>query len=116
MSARIARVPHIVRYCIRELGMDVLHERPSQRNVQKLRSAANRQDRFSGLARRSHKSYFSIVAKAIHGLKTLVPGLAVERWIDVFASSENKSVGGGDDTSCRSVAGKRRYYQWYEPC
>jgi hypothetical protein len=96
--------------------MDVLNERPSKRDVEKLWSAANRQDRFPGLARRVHKSYFSVVAKAIHGLETLVPGLAVERWIDVFASGEHQSVSGGYDAPCRSRTGKRRHHQWYEPC
>ena len=49
-------------------------------------------------------------------LKALVTGLAVERWIDVFASGEHQSVGCSHDASCRRGTGKRRNDEWYEPC
>jgi len=105
-----------VRYCVRKLRRDVLKERPSECDIEQLWPAANRQHRFPGLARSVHKSYFSIVAKAIHSMKTLMPGLAVERWIDVFASGQHQSGGGSHHASCRGRTGKWRHHQWYEPC
>ena len=75
-----------------DAGLDVLNERAAKSNVEKLRPSADCECWLSHLARRVYKSYFSLVAKAIHGTEALVRRLAVKRRVDVLAPCEQKAV------------------------
>ncbi len=115
----VAHIVHafgIVRERVPHARRDILNQGAAERDVQKLRAAADCKNRFPGLARGEHKSYFSLVATAVHCAETLVPLLSVQCGIDVLAAGEYKAVDGRDYAArCRSVR-EWRNYDWYEPC
>ena len=115
VGPRISRVG-IVQERAGDARWNVLDQRTPQGNVQKLGPTADCQDRFSGLARRQHKSYLSLVAQGIDWPEPLMSLLSVERRIDIFATSENETIGGGHDAARRGRARERWYDDWYEPC
>lgn len=116
MRPRIAAVLRVVRQCVRKRRRDVLDQRSAERDIQELRTAANCKNGLSGLARGVHKSYFSLVAEAVHSPKTLVSRLSVECGIDIFTAGEDESVDDGHDAARSVRAGERRNDDWYEPC
>lgn len=63
-----------------------------------------------------HKSYFSVVAEAVHCAQALVPRLSVKCRIDIFTAGEDETVDDGHDAARGVGAGKRRNDDWYEPC
>ena len=95
---------------------DILDQCSAERDVQKLGSAANCKNRFSGLARRAHKRYFSFIALPVHRAEPLVRLLSIKIGIDIFAAAEQKPV----YRVHYSLRGRRvregRNYDWYEAC
>jgi hypothetical protein len=77
-------------------GTDILNECPTEGDVEKLRSAADCENRFPGLARGLYKRYFTLIARAVNGAETLVTWLPVKIGIDVFATGEHEPIRGGD--------------------
>jgi hypothetical protein len=106
----------VVGQCARHAGLDVLYEGASERDVQKLGTAANCKNRFPGLARGEYESYFSLVAAAVHGAEPFVRQLPVEGGIDVFASGEDEAVRCGDYTAGSGNVREWRNDERYEPC
>lgn len=115
VGSRLSRVG-IVREGAGDARWNVLDQRTPECNIQKLGPAADCQNRFSGLARRQHKSYLSLVAQGIDWPEPLVSLLSVERRIDIFATSENEAIGGSHDAPRRGRARERWNDDWYEPC
>ena len=100
----------------RHARRDVLNERSSKSDIEKLRPPADCEQRLSHLARRVYKSYFSFVAKAIHSAEAFVRRLAVKCRVDVLAAGEQKAVDSTHDASCCCCRCEGRNQEWYKPC
>ena len=109
-------VVSIVRKRVRNARWNVLNQRASEGDVQNLWSAANGKDRFSGLARRQHKRYLSLVSQAVCRSRVFISLLSIKIRVDIFASGQDKSIDGRDDASCSRRAGQWWNDDWYEPC
>jgi hypothetical protein len=114
--AHIVSAFRFVRQRAWNLRRDILNECASQRDVEELRSTADREYWFPGLARSEYKRYFSLIARAVHGAETLMPRLSIEGGIDVFTTGEHETVDGVDYGARGRRVKKWGNDDWYEPC
>ena len=101
MSTRVASLLGIVRQRVGNTGRNILYERSAEGHIEKLRSATDCKYGLSHLARRMHKRYFSLIAKAVYVTELLVRSVAVKRRVDVLASTEYEAVDNSENAARR---------------
>ena len=81
----------------RQLRRNILHERASARHVQHLDASTDRKDRQIGLEGQTNQLDFVLVASGFGRVESRVRRLAVDRRVDVAATSQQKPGRTADD-------------------
>jgi len=96
VSTRVASLLGIVRQRVGNTGRNILYERSPEGDIEKLRSPTDCKYGLSHLARRMHKRYFSLIAKAVYRTELLVRSVAIKRRVNVLASTQYEAVDSSD--------------------
>lgn len=101
---------------VRDFGWNVLDERASQRDVQELWTAANRQNGKTPLSRRLYQGDLGFVPADVGSAALGTSGLSIKRRFYIFAARKEETVNAVENCSDGILAREGWYDDWYDAC
>lgn len=106
----------VVLECAGNLARNILYQSASKRDVEKLRSAADREHGLPHSASRADESDLREITRGVGDSTIRGPVLSVECRVYIFAASEKQPIDAGQDGVGGILACEWRDDEWYDPC
>ena len=116
MDTRRSVGPVFVFQSIWNFGGYILNERPSEGDVEDLRTTADREEGQLHVARGLNEGDLGIVTCKVGFAAMRRTGLSIKRRFYIFAAGEKHPVYAGENGMDGIAAGKRRDDEWYQSC